>query len=916
MTLAKLTAALVVVLWAGTTRAGTYGWNTGSGTWDTQTTSWIGSGTQWVDANTSDAFFTNTAASSLIAIDGTRTAGIVKVGNTSSNAKFAFTGGTLDVSSFRVHGSGNRLTGLSTPTMFSNVTVNASGNISVGRWTLVMGGSSVVTVAGVLGGSIDGVDGTWGTLIIRDNAVVTATGGMNANNTHWLCYLNGGTLVTKSIVASDTTNFSGSQLTFNGTLVKPTQDNNNFVSTVVSVSEGSSNSTLVDNGGAIFDTDGKNIGIKANLKQAGNGGLTKLGAGMLTLSGTNTYIGATVVSNGTLKAFAKALPSATSVVVAETAALDLSGESHTIYGLSGNGAISNGTLTVTGLIQPGGTNTLGTLTVPGGTVLTGKLLVDVVADDTNDVLAVQGSVNVSAATFAVAPAATLNASRTYTVLTCTGTPAHFAGVSLPAGWTLRYEDGAVRLVASSTVTYSWATGSGAWDTTSANWLGAGPTWADNGDAVFTNTAALTTVTVEGSRMADVVKVGTGSDTAAKYVFTGDTLAVSTFRVNGYGDRLAGFSTPTMFSNVTVHASGNISVGRWTLVMAGSSIVNVAGVLGSDTAQGGSVWGTLIIRDNAIVTATGGVNANDWHWVCFLNGGTLITKSIVASDTTLWGSAQLTFNGTVVKPLQDTNDFVAVVGGVSEGYSSSTLVGNDGAIFDTDGKNIGVKVGLKAAGSGGLTKLGAGTLTLTATNHTYTGATTIGGGCLTVSGNTASTNAGGILPSGTAVTLTAAGASYLQQCPAQTIGSLAGVAGSIVSNSGLLTVGGNNTNTTFAGMISGAGALVKTGTGTLTLGGSNTYTGATTVAAGTLEITASDTLPDTATLEIATGGVVKLSNPTEQSISKLTFNGVQKYHGTWGAEGSGARFIRPQFTGTGVLNVLTGPTYPGTFISVR
>jgi autotransporter-associated beta strand protein len=54
----------------------------------------------------------------------------------------------------------------------------------------------------------------------------------------------------------------------------------------------------------------------------------------------------------------------------------------------------------------------------------------------------------------------------------------------------------------------------------------------------------------------------------------------------------------------------------------------------------------------------------------------------------------------------------------------------------------------------------------------------------------------------------------------------------------LTTGGNNTSTTFSGVIQdGAGVtgLTKIGTGTFTLTGANTYTGGTTISAGTLQI---------------------------------------------------------------------------------
>jgi autotransporter-associated beta strand protein len=67
------------------------------------------------------------------------------------------------------------------------------------------------------------------------------------------------------------------------------------------------------------------------------------------------------------------------------------------------------------------------------------------------------------------------------------------------------------------------------------------------------------------------------------------------------------------------------------------------------------------------------------------------------------------------------------------------------------------------------------------------------------------------------------------------GSIAG-AGSYVLGANQLTVGGNNASTEVGGVISGAGgSLVKTGTGVLTLTGASSYTGATTVDGGRLAV---------------------------------------------------------------------------------
>ena len=73
----------------------------------------------------------------------------------------------------------------------------------------------------------------------------------------------------------------------------------------------------------------------------------------------------------------------------------------------------------------------------------------------------------------------------------------------------------------------------------------------------------------------------------------------------------------------------------------------------------------------------------------------------------------------------------------------------------------------------------------------------------------------------------------------TLGGLSGSGNVALANGGspvALTVGGNNANTTYSGVLSGgSSSLLKTGTGTMTLSGPNTYGGATTISAGTLQL---------------------------------------------------------------------------------
>ncbi len=100
----------------------------------------------------------------------------------------------------------------------------------------------------------------------------------------------------------------------------------------------------------------------------------------------------------------------------------------------------------------------------------------------------------------------------------------------------------------------------------------------------------------------------------------------------------------------------------------------------------------------------------------------------------------------------------------------------------------------------------------------------------------------------------------------TLGSIAGVAGSTITSSaaGAVTLSGGlagNASTVFAGTLangSGTVALAKTGTGTLTLSGTNTYSGGTTVTTGVIRVQSNGALGTTAGgTTIASGAAVEL-----------------------------------------------------------
>ncbi|MBJ7422879.1 MAG: autotransporter-associated beta strand repeat-containing protein [Akkermansiaceae bacterium] len=134
-----------------------------------------------------------------------------------------------------------------------------------------------------------------------------------------------------------------------------------------------------------------------------------------------------------------------------------------------------------------------------------------------------------------------------------------------------------------------------------------------------------------------------------------------------------------------------SVGTYTL--SGSAVLNV----GNEVQVG---------RDNG----TGTFN---------LNGGTVTTKKIEGGN----GSATVNFNGGIVKAKQDESNFIT-------NLDTANLQGG-GAVINSDGYQLATSQVF--TGTGGITKNGAGTLTLSSTSS-FSGATTVAGGTLVISGN--------------------------------------------------------------------------------------------------------------------------------------------------------------------------------------
>ncbi|WP_176456934.1 autotransporter domain-containing protein [Bordetella genomosp. 5] len=162
-----------------------------------------------------------------------------------------------------------------------------------------------------------------------------------------------------------------------------------------------------------------------------------------------------------------------------------------------------------------------------------------------------------------------------------------------------------------------------------------------------------------------------------------------------------------------------------------------------------------------------------------------------------------------------------------GFSAGDItIGAGGMTLDNNGRTD-VHIATPLAGAGRLTLVGGGSFSLTLPN-THTGGTSVEDAALVVWG-------ANLLGPGN---LTVQGSGIVDLRDSQNVSSLAGTGAIFGSAANLLTVGSDNTSSTFSGQINGVSSLRKVGTGTLTLSGTNAYVGSTAVDAGTLYVSGS------------------------------------------------------------------------------
>jgi autotransporter-associated beta strand protein len=573
-------------------------------------------------------------------------------------------------------------------------------------------------------------------------------------------------------------------------------------------------------GGAVFVQGGGNLIISGNLSVNGNTVSGGAAGGSGAVAGGFFGSGMFLNGSGTLNF----QPGAGQIQTMSDAIADQngSGGSALSNGVGGTGGVWALALSGGGTLALSGDNTYsGGTTVSGGTLTLGN----------NNALGT-GSLSLAAGTtLSFANTGSFNIANNIsisgdpTITTIPGTPQTISGV---------ISDGAMP----GDVVVN---GGGALTLSGQNTYSGGTTISGSGTTLQVGVNTFFSGAVRGVIVSSAIGTGT-------LTFDGGTLQSGG---NGFVIGNAGVITA---NGGTIDSNGN------TITYSGV-IGDASGVHGAltitDTAGGGTV---MLSGAN---TYSGGTTISGSGSTLEVGAATVGSPGAITSSAI--GTGTLTFNGGT---LQAGDNFTIANAGVITANggtidSFSNILTYSGAIGDASGVH------------GALTitdSIGSGTVVLSGQN-TYSGATNVGASVVdevTLKGGATNTfSANSAFMVNTSATLDLGGFN-------QTIGSLAG--SGTVTNSGAaaatLTAGGDNTSTTFSGVIQdGASttALTKLGTGTLTLFGANTYTGATMINGGTLLGRATNAFSAASATTINTGGTLDLGG-FAQTINTVSLAG--------------------------------------------
>ena len=476
---------------------------------------------------------------------------------------------------------------------------------------------------------------------------------------------------------------------------------------------GGTSVTTASNAELVIRTDTASDLLAINTAISGtSGGLTKTGAGTLTLGATNTYTGTTTVLAGTLAQSATGF-------IADTSALTINGPT-AVFDLGNNKIDTVGAVTLSGggSITGTGTSTLtaSSYTLNAGTV-SAILASGGVTKSTNGTVTLTGANTSIGALTANGGSLVINGpTARYNTTSGTSNINASANLTISGGGGFSHSIGAgLNMNIGNGVTGAnvLVTGPGSTFNTSGTLnVGIGNSATDN-SLTISNGATATTY---------IMLIAAGNNAAPLHnnvTITGNGSSLSVGNVfepfdggqNGLLSILDGGTlTTTAVTNMYISFYAN-SKNNTILVDGTNSVWNAAKVTNWWGGSGAPTGNALTISNGGRVNFTQAATAqNSANFINLNSNGVFSTLQLALSSNTM------IFNGGILEARSSNANFVS--GG------SISLLGSGTVNTNTFNSTISSPF----SGAGSLTKTGAGTLTLSGTN-THTGGTVVNGGTL-------------------------------------------------------------------------------------------------------------------------------------------------------------------------------------------
>ena len=792
-------------------------------------------------------------------------------------------------------GSANTFSG---GTTISSGIITMAHNLALQNSTVDVGANNnaLTFSAGITTPTVGALQGSGNlTLVTAASEAATLNAGGNGATTTFSGAINGAGGMVKSgsgtMVLAGTNTYAGTTTVSAG---------------VLQIGNGSNTGSLgggnvTNNGGLVFN---RNNTISVNNVISGSGSLTQNGTGTLVLTGANTFVGAAILSAGTLSAATDANLGDTNALIFDGGALQVTGTTLNNFGphtpvfndgkTVGLDVANAGNIFTVSQILNQGTGGL-TKSGPGTLVLTG----------TNTY---SGTTTVNAGVLQVgnggASGSLGSGNVTDNGILVFNTS---SAVTLPGGIV---GTGSLAQSGTGTLTLTGPNAYGGTTTLNTGTLSLGASTAIGTGTLIINGGAL------DSALPNLVNAGNNPQSwNADFTFAGtNSLNLGTGAVAMSATRTVNVSANTLTVGGSISGAGLIKTGSGTLLLSGVNTFAGAAILsagtlsvGADTNLGSANGltfdgGTLQITGTSLTSYAAGFIGS--HAVTLTNGKTVsldinnAANTFTISQILNQGSGGLTKLGAGTLVLTAANTYTGTTslsagvlqvgnGGSTGDLGSSNVVDNGSLIFNRSGA---ITVSNAISGTGSLTQAGPGTLTLTAAN-TYSGATTMSAGTLSVGADSNLGSGNALVFDGGALQITGVALNnFGLHTPTFNTGKTVGLdianAGNIFTVSQILNQGG--------------GGLAKLGAGTLVLTGTNTYSGITTVNAGILQIG-----DGSSTGNLGSGNVTNNTSLIFNSSGASTVSGVISGNGSLSQIGTGTVTLSGTNSYTGATTMSAG-----------